>query len=220
MSTRRPSLRSGAAPALRSIEDLGSGALCDLREYGLPHERTVREAIADGVDVVAFSADKLLGGPQAGVLAGRAAAIARMRANPLLRALRVGAPTLAALAATLALHARRESRERIPFYRMLAASPDDLRARAERFVASLPELGLRVVDAEAYAGGGTLPLAPIASIALVWRPRDGAEDGARRLRRGTPPVVARAHGDGLAIDLRTIPPERDGEVVRALEAAR
>jgi L-seryl-tRNA(Ser) seleniumtransferase len=201
------------------VEDLGSGALCDLREYGLPRERTVQEAVADGVDAVAFSGDKLLGGPQCGVVVGRAAAIARMRANPLLRALRVGAPTLAALSATLALHGDRASRARIPFYRMLAAPLDALRARAGAIARQLPDLDVRVGNADAYAGGGTLPLAPIASVALLWRPPAGLDAANARLRALPLPLIARAEGDRLAIDMRTIPPDHDGDVVRALEAA-
>ncbi len=208
--------RSAGVPVL---EDLGSGALCDLREYGLAHERTVQEAVADGIDAVAFSGDKLLGGPQAGIIVGRTAAITRMRANPLLRALRVGTPTLAALSATLVLHASRASRDRIPFFAMLAAPLDALRARASAIAERLPELRLRVADAVAYAGGGTLPLQPIASAALLWRPDGGVDAAAARLRRGSPPLVARAEGDALAIDLRTIPPERDGDVIRALASA-
>ncbi len=212
-------VRLGRNTGVPVVEDLGSGALCDLREYGLPHERTVQEAVADGVDAVAFSGDKLLGGPQAGILVGRTAAIARMRANPLLRALRVGVPTLAPLAATLALHARRESRERIPFYRMLATPVDALRARADAIAARLPALDLRARDVVGYAGGGTLPLAQIASVAVFWRPERDLEAAAARLRCATRPVVTRAEADGIAIDLRTIASQDDGELTSALEAA-
>jgi L-seryl-tRNA(Ser) seleniumtransferase len=202
-------------------EDLGSGALTDLREYGLPHERTAREAVADGIDVIAFSGDKLLGGPQAGILVGRTAPIRRMRANPLLRALRIGTPTLAALGATLRLHLEPASREQIPFYRMLAAPIEELRARAETIRRRLATIDLQVETVQGYAGGGTLPLAPIASIALAWRPVDGRVDAAAaRLRCGTPPLVARVDGERVLIDVRTIQPERDGDLTAALEAAR
>jgi L-seryl-tRNA(Ser) seleniumtransferase len=202
------------------VEDLGSGALVDLRPYGLPHERTVQEALAEGIDLVAFSGDKLLGGPQAGIVVGRRALIARMRANPLLRALRVGAPTIAALAATLRLHLDPAARERIPFYRMLAARVPELRVRGEALRARLDGLDLTLVACEGYVGGGSLPLAPLSSLALGWRPAQGdANAAAARLRRGTPPLVARVEGDRVLIDLRTIPPERDAELGAALAAA-
>jgi L-seryl-tRNA(Ser) seleniumtransferase len=202
------------------VEDLGSGALADLRAYGLPHERTVQEAVADGIDLIAFSGDKLLGGPQAGIIVGRAAAVQRMRANPLLRALRVGGPTIAALGATLRLHLDAASRERIPFYRMLATPLDALHARAEALRAQLDALELRAERVEGYAGGGTLPLAALESVALAWRPARGdANAAAARLRAATPPVVARADGDRVLIDLRTIPPERDEDVLAALRNA-
>jgi L-seryl-tRNA(Ser) seleniumtransferase len=210
----------GARAGVPVVEDLGSGALADLRAYGLPHERTVREAVADGIDLIAFSGDKLLGGPQAGIIVGRTAAVARLRANPLLRALRVGGTTLAALGATLRLHLDDASRARIPFYRMLACSLADLTARADALRARLDGLDVRVERCEGYAGGGTLPLAALPSIALAWRPADRAVDAAAaRLRHGTPPVVARVDGDRVLIDLRAIPPERNDELVAALRSA-
>ncbi len=210
----------GARAGVPVVEDLGSGALADLRAYGLPHERTVQEAVADGIDLIAFSGDKLLGGPQAGIIVGRTAAVKRLRANPLLRALRVGATTLAALGATLRLHLEDGSRARIPFFRMLALSLDELAARADGLRMRLNELDLRVERTDGYAGGGTLPLAPVASVALAWRPpHDDANAAAARLRHCAPPVVARVEGDRVLIDLRTIPPERDEELVAALRNA-
>jgi L-seryl-tRNA(Ser) seleniumtransferase len=210
----------GARAGVPVVEDLGSGALADLRAYGLPPERTVQEAVNEGIDLVAFSGDKLLGGPQAGIVAGRAAAVARLRANPLLRALRVGTATLAALAATLRLHLDADSRERIPFYRMLATPLEELRARGEALRARLGGMDVRVERSEGYAGGGTLPLAPLESVALAWRPARGdANAAAARLRCGSPAVVARAEGDRVIVDLRTIPPERDEELVAALRNA-
>ncbi len=146
----------GARAGVPVVEDLGSGALVDLRAYNLPHERTVQEAIADGIDLVAFSGDKLLGGPQAGIIVGRASAIARLRTNPLLRALRVGATTIAALGATLRLHLDPDAREGIPFYRMLGTPLDRLRARADALQARLDGLDLSVVEHDGYAGAGSL----------------------------------------------------------------
>jgi L-seryl-tRNA(Ser) seleniumtransferase len=210
----------GRRAGLPVVEDLGSGALTDLRGYGLPQERTVQEAVADGIDLIAFSGDKLLGGPQAGIVVGRAAAIHRMRANPLLRALRVSSMTIAALGATLRLHLDPAGRERIPFYRMLATSLDELRARAEALRTRLDGFDVRVERVEGYAGGGTLPLAALESVALAWLPvRGDANAAAARLRAGTPPVVARVEGDRVLIDLRTVPPERDEDVGAALRNA-
>ena len=211
----------GARAGVPVVEDLGGGALVDLRAYGLPHERTVQEAVGDGIDLIAFSGDKLLGGPQAGIVVGRAALVARLRANPLLRALRVGGVTLAALAATLRLHLDPDSRDRIPFYRMLGASLDALQMRAETLAARLDGLDLRAERVDGFVGAGALPTAPLASVALAWHaPRGGVDAAAARLRHGTPAVVARVDGDRVLIDLRTIPPERDGDLTAALEAAR
>jgi L-seryl-tRNA(Ser) seleniumtransferase len=198
------------------VEDLGTGALFDLRPYGLPYERTARDAVADGMDLVAFSGDKLLGGPQAGVIAGNTAAIARLRANPLLRALRVDKATIAALTATLRLHTDATTRERIPLYRMLATSSDTLRERARALQRQFPALG--IVETEAFAGGGTLPLAPIASVGVTFLPAGGATAALARLRASTPPLVARIDDARVVIDLRTIDPADDVRVAGALAA--
>ncbi len=197
------------------VEDLGSGALCDLAEYGLPHERTVGEAIADGTDLVAFSGDKLLGGPQCGIIVGGSAAIARLRANPLLRALRTDKITLALLAGTLRLHRTRESRERIPFYAMLATDIDDLHARAGRYVESVE--GARIEASLAYVGGGSLPQASLPSVAIAFHTLH-ADALAERLRRGRPPIIPRISDGSVMIDLRTIAPAQDAEVISALHA--
>ena len=198
------------------VEDLGTGALFDLRAYGLPHERTVREAVAEGIELVAFSGDKLLGGPQAGIIAGSRAAVARLRANPLLRALRVDKATLAALAATLRLHADPATRERIPLYRMLATPLAELRARAHALQRQFPALA--VVETEAFAGGGTLPLDPIPSAGIAFVPACGATAALALLRTAAPPLVARIQDARVVIDLRTIDPADDGRVAVALAA--
>jgi len=211
----------GVRSGVPVVEDLGSGALADLRAYGLPPERTVQDAVADGIDLVAFSGDKLLGGPQAGIVVGRTALVKRMRANPLLRALRVGTTTIAALAATLRLHLDPAARERIPFYRMMVTPLDALEARAQAARTQLDGLDLRIERVEGYVGAGALPLTPLVSVALAWHdPRGGVDAAAARLRRGTPPVVARVDGARVLVDLRTVPPERDGDLTAALEAAR
>jgi L-seryl-tRNA(Ser) seleniumtransferase len=205
------------------VEDLGSGALVDTARFGLPHERTVQEAVAEGIELVAFSGDKLLGGPQAGVIVGNAALIARMRANPLLRALRVDKTTLAALAATLRAYEPGGDISDVPLYAMLAMPVEELERRAHGIVALLGGApGARIAErrTEAYAGGGALPLAalPSAGVALV---PDGGDPNAfaAELRAGRPPLIARVDGDAVIADLRTIPPQRDVDVAALLAAA-
>jgi L-seryl-tRNA(Ser) seleniumtransferase len=195
------------------VEDLGTGALSDLTEFGLPCERTVQAALADGIELVTFSGDKLLGGPQAGIIVGSARLVGRLRSNPLLRALRVDKMTLAALGATLQLHRDPVARARIPLYRMLGATQNELRERANAYVASMP--GASVVESDAYAGGGTLPHARIPSIAVALSlPRPDVL--AARLRRENPAIVARIEEGRLLFDLRTIAPQEDDTVIATL----
>jgi L-seryl-tRNA(Ser) seleniumtransferase len=200
----------GRRAGVTVVEDLGNGALVDLAAYGLPHERTVHDALDDGIHLVTFSGDKLLGGPQAGIIVGDGRAITRLRGNPLLRALRVDKMTLAALAATLRLHRDPQSRARIPFYRMLGATLDELRERAAAYLAAMP--GATVVDSEAYAGGGALPQTRIPSLAISW-PLQRPEALAARLRRENPAIVARVDDGRVLFDLRTIAPDEDDTVI-------
>jgi L-seryl-tRNA(Ser) seleniumtransferase len=194
------------------VEDLGSGALVDLAAYGVDRERTVQEALADGIGLVTFSGDKLLGGPQAGIIVGRANLVARLRSNPLLRALRVDKMTLAAVGATLQLY-REGSFERIPIYRMLATPLAELRRRAEAYVAAVS--GAALVESDAYVGGGALPQARIPSIAVALS-TDKPDVLAARLRRNDPPVVARIDQGRVLLDLRAIAPEDDTRVITAV----
>jgi L-seryl-tRNA(Ser) seleniumtransferase len=208
-------VKLGRRSGVMVVEDLGSGALVDLAEYGLPHERTVGEALAEGIDLVTFSGDKLLGGPQSGIVVGSARFVAALRTNPLLRALRVDKTTIAALGATLALYRDRTSRERIPLYRMLAATIEDLRARAQPYITAIPQAML--VESVAYVGAGTLPDARVASLAIAIRvPRPDLTAAA--LRRGDPAIVGRIEDGRLLFDLRTIAPEEDGSVIAKLRA--
>lgn len=209
----------GRRAGIATVEDLGSGALVDLTSFGLPHERTVPEAVADGIDLVAFSGDKLLGGPQAGIVVGATSAVARLRANPLLRALRVDKATLAALGATLRLYLKPENLREIPFYRMLGTPLAELRERAERIAARLhcAELDMRALPLQAYAGGGALPLAALPSYGLSIRmEHNAADENAARLRAGHPRLVTRVAEGAVLIDLRAIPPDSDGCVMDAL----
>ena len=203
----------GKRAGVAVVEDLGSGAIVDLAEYGLPHERTVQEALGDGVELIAFSGDKLLGGPQAGIIVGSQRLIARLRSNPLLRALRVDKMTLAALAATLHLHRTPATRARIPIYRMLGATLEELRQRAQRYVAAVS--GAAIVDSQAYVGGGALPETRIPSIAVALAVAQ-PDALAATLRRAQPAIVARIEAGRLLFDLRTVAQHEDAIVIQGL----
>lgn len=203
----------GARAGVIVVEDLGSGALVDLAQFGLPHERTVQEAVADGIGLVTFSADKLLGGPQAGIVVGRTNSIARLRNNPLLRALRIDKMTLAALAATLQLYRDGSYRERVPVLRMLSTTVEQLRRRAARYCAAIGGAG--AIESDAYIGGGASPQTRIASIAVAI----GLEKPnalAAHLRRAKTPIVPRVDEGRVLLDLRTIAPSEDAEVIAAV----
>lgn len=206
----------GKRTGIPVVEDLGSGALVDLAEYQLPHERTVQETVAEGIDLIAFSGDKMLGGPQAGIIVGKSVLIARLRTNPLLRALRVDKLTLAALAHTLRLYLSPQTRAQIPFFAMLGASIDELRTRAQRYVQAIP--GCSIVESSAYIGGGSLPESALASIAVALAPRGGADAAAQALRHAPAPIVGRIDEGRLLFELRTIFPADDERVIAALQA--
>jgi L-seryl-tRNA(Ser) seleniumtransferase len=201
----------GRAAGVPVLDDLGSGALLDLAAYGLPREPLVREHVAAGADVVTFSGDKLLGGPQAGIVVGRAEVIGRLARHPLRRALRPDKLTLAALAATLRLY--REAPDLptvLPVLRWLTRPLAEMEAIGR---AVAPELAARLgpghvvslVESEAEAGSGALPVAPLPSRALaVEHPTRSAEELAARFRAARPPVLGRIHGDRFLLDLRGV----------------
>lgn len=205
------------------VHDLGGGALVDMDEFGLPHEPMVSDSVAAGADVVTFSADKVLGGPQAGILVGRGDTIRKIRRNPLMRALRCGKLTYAALAATLRLFLNRKDLLRThPTLGMLTEPVSALKRRGRRSLARLGQLqecGLRVevVDSVAQTGSGAMPLEEIASAALcVSFVNDGSvTELAARLRSNDPPVVGYVRDERLFLDLRTV---ASGEL-RLVEAA-
>ena len=201
------------------IEDLGSGTLLNLQPFGRPHEPTVAESIAAGADLVTFSGDKLLGGPQAGLLVGRAAIIAPLRRHPLLRALRIDKVSLAALEATLRLLRDPPTAAReLPVLRMLAQSPEMLRARAERLAARLTGIAdARIEPAQAYAGGGALPADAIASVAVsLASPGHAVADLAARLRAHRPAIVCRIADNRLMFDMLTVSDHEAEEIAAAL----
>jgi L-seryl-tRNA(Ser) seleniumtransferase len=202
------------------VDDLGSGTLLDTAPYGLAREPMVQESLSAGADLVTFSGDKLLGGPQAGLIAGRADLVEKLRRHPLTRALRVDKATLAALQATLLHYARGEALAEIPVWRMIAAPVDALERRAAALAAALTARGraARVASLESAVGGGSLPgeTLPSAGVGITV---DAPNALAARLRRGEPPVVARIAEGELLLDLRTVQPEEDAALLAALLAA-
>ncbi|HXY16539.1 MAG TPA: L-seryl-tRNA(Sec) selenium transferase [Terriglobales bacterium] len=201
------------------MEDLGSGALFDLRSVGVTGEPTVLDSLQAGVDLVTYSGDKLLGGPQAGMLSGRADLIARMRSNSLFRALRVDKLTYAALEATLMAYVKSDH-DAIPAVRMMRLSKQQIANRAETIVSAArsPKLVLELVDGESLIGGGAAPSAslPTCLIAVSLSHKD-ADEISKRLRAADPPVVARVDEGRVLLDLRTVFPEHDNSLIRALQ---
>ena len=200
--------------------DLGSGALLDTAAFGLAHEPTAQECLAAGADLVTFSGDKLLGGPQAGVIVGRRDLIEQLRRHPLTRALRVDKLTIAALSATLASYLSGRAVEELPVWRMIALSPATVRRRAGRLARRLRGLGVaaEVLAGRSTVGGGSLPGETLPTWLVALRvPSAGAL--ARRLRLGQPAVVGRIEEDRYLIDLRTVLPEQEGRLFAALEQA-
>jgi L-seryl-tRNA(Ser) seleniumtransferase len=201
--------------------DLGSGALLDTAAFGLAHEPTVQECLRAGADLITFSGDKLLGGPQAGIIVGRADLIGRLRTHPLTRALRVDKLTIAAMGATLASYLEERAVEELPVWQMIAAPAEMVRERARRLAEGIRALGVEaeVVEGRSTVGGGSLPGETLPTFLVALRV-PSADALARRLRLGEPAIVARIEEDRLLLDLRTVPPERDGDLLRALEQAQ
>jgi len=193
------------------MEDLGSGTLIDFSTYGLLREPTVQDSVASGVDVVTFSGDKLLGGPQAGIIVGRASMIERIRKNPINRALRIDKLTLAALESTLRLY-RDEERAvaAIPTLRMLTETEASIEARARELAGQLAALGDARITSElvrrpSKAGGGALPLLDLPSCCLRIRIQGMSANALELgLRRNDPPIIARIEDDATLMDLRTV----------------
>ena len=199
------------------LHDLGSGALVETAAYGLAEEPRIQDSLASGADLVACSADKLLGGPQAGLLLGR------VMKHPLARAVRVDKMTLAALIATLDLYLT-QSPAGVPVWEMLGASAESIAARAQGWQRRLMEQGAlaEVVAAESTVGGGSLPGERLATTALAITPRRGGGGAAellRRLRQHEPPVIGRIVEERVLLDPRTVLPDEDGVIVEAVIAA-
>jgi L-seryl-tRNA(Ser) seleniumtransferase len=204
------------------MEDLGSGTLLDTILFGLTHEPTIQESLAAGVDLVTASGDKLLGGPQAGLILGRADLIAQLKKHPLIRAFRVDKTTLAALHATLLAYLEGRAVEDIPVWRMIAAEVPQLARRAGRWRKALaavaPAGSLRVVETASTVGGGSLPGQTLPSKALAVS-IPSATLLAERLRAATPPLITRIEDNHLLLDPRTVLPEQDKTLVSVLAQA-
>jgi len=206
------------------IDDLGSGALVDIKPFGLETEPMVRASIAAGADVACFSGDKLIGGPQSGLIVGKADWIARIKKNPLARAFRCGKLTLAAMEATLKLFLSPETLTlRHPIYRMLSIPPAELERRANRMAKALakalppPEFEFAVVDGGSQVGSGAVPVETIPTKLLALRARSkNADEIGLKLRRRRPAVFTRIQDGAVLFDLRTIAPEEDAEVLDAI----
>lgn len=214
----------GAAAGIPVIEDLGSGALLDTARFGLTHEPTLRESLDAGVAVVMASGDKLLGGPQAGIIAGRRELVARIAAHPLARAVRADKTCLAGLAATLRHYLAGEAEAMVPVWRMISARVCDLEGRADAVVSVFEGGSLRVerVRTQASVGGGSLPGEELPSVGLrLSLPGRAAtpEMVARTLRTLRPTALfGRLHDDAVIVDLRTVLPEDDPALVEILAA--
>jgi L-seryl-tRNA(Ser) seleniumtransferase len=200
------------------MEDLGSGALFDLRSVGISGEPGVLDSLRSGVDIVTYSGDKLLGGPQAGLISGRSELIVRLRSNSLFRALRVDKLIYAALEATLLAYVRRDH-DAIPTLRMMRLSKDEIGKRAEALAAKVvaPKLKVEIVNGESILGGGAAPssVLPTRLLALTCEGLS-ADELAARLRGSEPPIASRVDEGRVLLDLRTVFPEQDGAVVAAL----
>jgi L-seryl-tRNA(Ser) seleniumtransferase len=205
------------------LDDLGSGCLLDTRTFGLAPEPTPQESLAAGADLVLFSGDKLLGGPQAGIVLGRRDLVSALRRHPLARAVRLDKTSIAGLAATLLHYLRGEAVVKVPVWRMIAAPVDELGRRARRWAAACRQAGVgaRVVEGRSMVGGGSLPeeSLPTRLLALGGDGSPDAEALARRLRAGDPPVVGRIERDTLLLDPRTVDPREDRLLMEAVKAA-
>ena len=216
----QPDLRELASCAhehgILAVDDLGSGTLLDTTRFGLAYEPTIQDSVRAGFDLVCFSGDKLLGGPQAGIIIGKRDLIARLKRHPLARALRVDKLTYAALNATLRHYRRDEALEHVPVWRMISRPLDDLRQMAERWAQIC---GGKVVRGESAVGGGSLPGSTLPTW-LVALESDSPDQLKADLRRGDPPVIARVADGTLLLDPRTVLPDQERELLSSISEAR
>jgi L-seryl-tRNA(Ser) seleniumtransferase len=198
------------------VDDLGSGALLDTALYGLAHEPTVQESLAAGADIVCFSGDKLLGGPQAGVIVGNAELVQKIRKHPLARAVRADKTCFAGLAATLLHFLRDEAQREIPVWQMICMPVEAARARAQAWAEALGTGS--VVAGESTVGGGSLPGESLKTYVLALEAKS-PDRLLRKLRQADPPVLARTEEDRVLLDPRTVLPGQDEDLLQGLRRA-
>ena len=202
-----------------ALHDVGSGSLLPTERYGMVHEPMPQESVRAGMGLVFFSGDKLLGGPQAGIIVGRRSLVGQLARHPLARAVRIDKLSLASLNATLVHYLRGEAEREIPVWRMISATSEELGERANRWK-SLLTGKYGVVETRSAIGGGSLPgeTLPTWALSLDAADVEGGADGVmRRLREGNPPVVARVEDERVLFDPRTVAPNEDDELLRALQ---
>lgn len=223
--TKTPTLKELATLAHESrlllYEDAGSGALIDFTEYGITGEPVIRESFEAGVDVISFSGDKLLGGPQAGLLVGRAEVIERLRKHSLYRALRADKLRIAALEATLDAYARGATTTEVPAHRMISMTFEELQRRASSFIQSVrseaSDLGLEIVEGESAIGGGAAPTSRLRTpLISVTHSTQSANEIEARLHRCDPPIVGRIEDNRVLLDLRTVAPTDEAALSAAV----
>ncbi|MGB6420365.1 MAG: L-seryl-tRNA(Sec) selenium transferase [Anaerolineales bacterium] len=215
--TTEPSLAELASLARRVgiplVDDLGSGSLLDTSRFGLGHEPMVQESLAQGADLVCFSGDKLLGGPQAGIIVGRADLVAKLKKHPLARAIRADKLCLAGLSATLLHYLKDEAEQEVPVWRMIAMPTEQIRERAQNWVEVIGHG--EVIDGESTVGGGSLPGETLPTFTLALRVR-APNRFLARLRESNPAIIARLDDDRVVLDPRTVLPEQEGALLDGL----
>ena len=217
----RELVQLGAERAVPVLHDLGSGCLLDTADFGLAHEPMPQESVAAGVSLSFFSGDKLLGGPQAGIIVGDEALVKTVSSHPLARAVRIDKAGIAALSATLMHYIKEEATGEIPIWRMISRSTDDIGSTAERWAASIGH-GADVVDGLSTIGGGSLPGEVLGSRLVRLGPTGGTggpDALAQRLRRGATPIVARIGDDSVLLDPRTVLPDQEDDLLRTISEA-
>lgn len=211
----------GKTHDLPVVEDLGSGTLLPTEQFGLEHEPMVQEAIAEGIDVVCFSGDKLLGGAQGGVILGKRQYLDKIRRHPLLRVLRIDKMTTIALQVTLLHYLKKEAIEKVPVWQMINYPIHEIASRAKEISKKLTDLGVvsSTYDGFSTVGGGSLPGQTLPTKLIAIEPPYAVEDFAKRLRFSSPPLLGRIEDNRFVIDPRTIMPSLDGTVIKIIQNA-